>query len=385
MFATIVIDVLTVLLLPWLLLAARLRRRTGNGSPKANLAKGGRRRILVIQLGKIGDVVCTTPLLRALRTWDAAAEITMLGIGRTADVLAGNTCADRFIDAQDPAFKGVAGRVRLLLFLYRARFTVSIAVLPGTWNAVLGLWTAAPVRLHTRGGRMGLFGSFLHFFHTHRISYARGTRTYDHYMNIARALGISVVPYRHEIFLSVEERAAADRWLQERGIGAGDRFAVLSLTAGNRLKEWPLERFVEVAKHLAMQRNMRVLFSTSDRAVTSRACALFPSSLVVDAGGLSLRLLSAVIARAALFVSVDTGPLYIAHAFDVPLVDIVGPVDPGEQPPPPGERAALVLPPGIAPSSFVAETLRVSVEDQRRAIEETTVAMVIEAIEKVLP
>ncbi len=375
MFATVAIDALTLLALPWLLLSAWFRGRRSS-SP---------RKILVIQLGKIGDMVCTTPLFRSLKKRDADAEITVLGLGRTADILRGNPCVDRLVDADAPSFKGFRGRLHLLSFLHRAHFDVSVAVLPGTWNALLGLWTSAPVRLHTRGGRMGFFGRFLHAFHTHRPSFARGTRTYDHYMDIAKMIGAPVVPYRHEMFLTDAEHAEAGRWLRDHGVPEGGRFAVLSLTAGNRLKEWPLERFVEVARHLVERQGISVLFSSSDTAVTARARQSFPSPLSVDAGGLSLRLLAAVIARASLFISVDTGPLYIAHAFGIPLVDIIGPVDPAEQPPPPGPRVALVLPPGIAPSSFVAETLRVSTEEQRIALERTTVEQVIAAADGLLP
>ncbi len=105
----------------------------------------------------------------------------------------------------------------------------------------------------------------------------------------------------------------------------------------------------------------------------------------IDAGGLGLRFLAGVIRRAALFVSVDTGPLYIAHAFDVPLVDIVGPVDSREQPPIENNRVVLVLPPShIKPSSFVCETLRVTSKEQREALDSITVDDVVRAINRVL-
>lgn len=74
----------------------------------------------------------------------------------------------------------------------------------------------------------------------------------------------------------------------------------------------------------------------------------------------------------------------IIHSFGVPLIDIIGPVDPREQPPIPGDKVELVVPPGIKPSSFVAETLRISNEEQRKAIDVTTVDMVITAAERLL-
>ncbi len=374
MIRAFLIEVLTLLALPFLTTAAWVRK----------LRHRGQNRILVIQLGKIGDMVCTTPLLRALSTHDPRASITVLCLERTAEVLKGNLCIDHTVAVDAPEYRGLFGRLRLLWAVRFGGYTVSVAVLPGTFNAVLGLWSCAPVRLHTRGGRMGVLGLFFHFLHTHPIAYKRHTRTYVHYMRIAELLGAQPAQYRHEMYLSSAERHAADIWLRQRGIGRDTPFAILSLSAGNTLKEWPLERFVSVASYLLDERKMHVVFSSADSSITKRATMMIPSIRSLDAGGLPLRALAALIERATVFVSVDTGPLYIAHALGVPVVDIVGPVDPEEQPPPPGPRVALVLPQRVRPSSFVAETLRASTAEQKRAIEETTVDQVIRAVHQLL-
>lgn len=370
MWDALVLNGITLLCLPWLLLA---RHQNGTGQ-----------KILVIQFGKLGDMVCTTPLFRALKTGYPSATITVLCLGRAGELLQGNPCVDEIIMADEAHYRSLSGRLKLLSRLHNEHYDVSIAVLPGTWNAMIGLWTSAPVRLHTSGGRMGLFGKFLHRLHTHRLQYAKGTRTFDHYMNIAKAIGVSAVTYKHEMFISDAESKTAGEWLKERGIGLHQKFAVLSVTAGNRLKEWPLERFVEVARYLVEKHKMHVLFSSAETDITAQATRMLGSSLGVDAGSLKLRPLSAVISKASLFVSVDTGPLYIAHSFDVPLIDIIGPVDPREQPPISSNKVELVLPPGIEPSSFVAETLRISNEEQRKAIDITTVDMVIDAVKRLL-
>ena len=61
---------------------------------------------------------------------------------------------------------------------------------------------------------------------------------------------------------------------------------------------------------------------------------LNPETQFVNTDGLfSLDELKALIQRLSLFISVDTGPIYIAEAFDVPTIDIIGPMDENEQPP----------------------------------------------------
>jgi ADP-heptose:LPS heptosyltransferase len=366
MLSALVLDALTLLLLPWLIL-----RRHSSASPE---------RILVIQLGKIGDLVCTTPLLTALRRGKHGAHITVLCNTAAASVLDANPDVDDVVVVDGPDVRGLCGRVRLLVRVRSMRYTTSIAVLPGTFNAVIGMWTGAARRVHTRGDRVGLMGLIFHYCHSDRLHYTRHQRTFEHYMNIARVLGVPPVPYGHTYVVTPAERDAADQWMRDRAVCMP--FVILALSAGNRLKEWPVDRFCAVATGL-QKRGIQVVFSSSDAAVTKNASETVPAS--IDAGGLDLRMLGALIARASLFISVDTGPLYIAHALQIPLVDIVGPVDPGEQPPIPSATVELVLPPSdIRPSSFVAETLRQTTLEQRAAIEATEPSDVLSAADRVL-
>ncbi|MBU1123623.1 glycosyltransferase family 9 protein [Patescibacteria group bacterium] len=365
MFRSLILALATLCALPWLLIVSKLRSKKN-------------KKALVIQLGKIGDLVCTTPLFKSLS--EGGYEVSILCLKRASSVLDNNPNISTLIFIDDDAYKGLSGRFRLFKKLYSSRFALSITVLPGFLTALLGLWTAAPVRLHTRGGKIRLMGLFFHLFHSKRIKYERGTRTFDHYMKIAEMVGAPEVEYKHDVYLTGLEKTKASGLLES--IGVHGRFAVLSLTAGNPLKEWPLENFVELARYIHDKYEMKILFSSADKEITAKAHEMFGREGSRDIGGINLRELSAIIAKASLFVSVDTGPLYIAHALGVALVDIVGCVDPGEQPPKESDKVRLVLPPDECnPSSFVAETLRVSNEEQRRALDGTTVEMVEDAVD----
>lgn len=232
---------------------------------------------------------------------------------------------------------------------------------------------------------MGMAGKFFHMLHTEKCVYKRGTRTFDHYMYLVEIAGAVSTAYKHEVYLSPGEQEFARSWLKNEGVNS--RFVIFSVSAGNTLKEWPIDRFVALAIRLNDSMNIPILFSSADTNKTARATTEAQQKGVdaVDAGRLNLRQLSAVIACADALVSVDTGPLYIAHALSVPVVDIIGPVDPNEQPPRPAANVGLVLPPlPIQPTSFVAETLRTETSQQRMALDLTTVDMVYEEVMRVL-
>ncbi|OIO54298.1 hypothetical protein AUJ46_03075 [Candidatus Peregrinibacteria bacterium CG1_02_54_53] len=373
MLRIFMLGALTTFALPWLLLAAWVR----------SLRPNAQRRVFVVQAAKIGDVVCMTPLFRALH--EHGDHVTVLCLRRTGDVLVGNPCVDATIPIDDPAFRGFLGALRLWRRFFAARFDVSVVLFPASSLSMMGLWTGSSVRVYTRGRVMSLMERWFRFFYTQRVHYRRHSRTYDHYMHLAGLIGVASVAYRHELFISTEEEQFASAWLHDHGLRPERRFAAISLRAGNTLKEWPIERFVAVARHIIDRYGMSVFFLDTDQSVTDQALSLLADPHAFAAHDLALRHVAAIIKSASLFVSVDTGPLYIAHSLGVPLVDIVGPVDPLEQPPMPGQRVQLVPPPPpCEPSSFVADTLRTPSAAQQAALEGTTVAMVTEAIDALL-
>jgi len=158
-------------------------------------------------------------------------------------------------------------------------------------------------------------------------------------------LGIYAEDTTKHLGFSDPARAFIETFLSEHSIVAGS-FAIISPSAGSKIKEWPADRFARVAEHIVATGTPVIVIGTKrDRAeVGAMMDALKDSSRIFDASErVSLDELKALIARAALFVSVDTGPLYIAEAFGVPTVDIVGPVDERVQPPI-GPRHKVVVP-----------------------------------------
>ena len=102
---------------------------------------------------------------------------------------------------------------------------------------------------------------------------------------------------------------------------------------------------------------------------------------IIDASEkFSIDELKALIAQAGLFISVDTGPLYIAEAFGVPTVDIVGPMDEREQPPI-GEHHKVVVPPRTAAAIHIMNARVYDEQEARRQIEAISVEMVCEAVD----
>ncbi len=118
--------------------------------------------------------------------------------------------------------------------------------------------------------------------------------------------------------------AWADAEIARLGIAS---FAILNPGAGWGAKQWPPERFGEVAKALAAHNIKTLVNASADEAELAR-------TVVAAGGGHAFELRStigqliALTRRARLFIGGDTGPLHLAAALQIPVVALYGPTDP---------------------------------------------------------
>ena len=89
--------------------------------------------------------------------------------------------------------------------------------------------------------------------------------------------------------------------------------------------------------------------------------------------------LKAFVSKSSLFISGDTGPLYIAEAFGIPTIDIVGPASHTAQPPISNKHLVLV-PDRDAPTMTMFDTRVIDKVETKRQAEATTVDEVIAAV-----
>ena len=358
---------LTALFWPILMLLARLRKPSG------------RLRILVIQTAKLGDLVATTPMFRAIKEARPEAELHVLTRRASAFALVGNP----FIDAVH--FLDGSSRSATISTLRHLRFAWSIHCMPDAFGSLIPLWALIPNRVNTSSRHRGIIVRLLRFLHPWDIPYEIRTRTFDHYMALLHPLGIPPIAYRLDFFVTPEQQHAAGAWMSARSLPPHS-YVVLNITAGNAVKEWQVEKFAQLADIITETLRKDVVLSTRDAERSAAVRSLVRSSpRIHDASALSLGEAAAVYASSSAYVSVDTGPLYVAYAVGAPVVILIGPIAPEEQVPPESERVAHVSPPlGCEPWVFISLTPREGTPEQLQCIQGTTVGAVVEGLKKVM-
>jgi heptosyltransferase-1 len=188
-------------------------------------------------------------------------------------------------------------------------------------SAILAHWSGAPVIYGSTQPRENVAS----MWYTHKIvTHCR--HVVEQYSELARAFDGQAVRPIPDAVLPCDPLAeeTVDKSLRQAGI---TDFAILNPGAGWGAKQWPADRYGDVAKALAVQGISSIInFGPGEESLAQ--IAVSGSGDSARAMSFSVGELIALTRRARLFIGGDTGPLHLAAALHVPVVALFGPTDP---------------------------------------------------------
>jgi lipopolysaccharide heptosyltransferase II len=296
-------------------------------------------RILLVRLREIGDVVFTTPAIRALRQRFPDAHIAYLVEPAAAPIVARNPHIDDVIVAPR---SGVFAELALIRRLRAGRFDLAIDFHGGPRASTLTWLSGAKVRIgYTIAGR-----SWMYTRRVERPRELRARHSVENQWDLLEPLAIARSdPAASPVEMPVDPAAAAivAERLARAGVTPADRVIVVHVSAGNPFRRWPSASFSRVATELAEADDRHRVVVTSGPSdcdarerVIAEARAALPDAhrqRVLASGEFSLVELRALVDRAALYVGGDSGPLHIAATSHVPIVALYGPTLPARSAP----------------------------------------------------
>ncbi len=340
-----------------------------------DFAAGAGMNILVIQMAKMGDMICTTPLFRSIKQKYPNARVIVMGNSVNKELLVGNPDIAEYIIYDKNNFWRILRQIRGL--------HLDVGILTGPSPELLALLylSGAPlvVAPTIEGGycphetRVYKILTKLVATHPHRM----GGYAPREYLRLLEPMGIltedTTKHLRNPILTSSED-------VRLVGVAPG---------TGHKIKLWPSDRFAKLAVEIHKKYGAKiVVIGGPDDQKEVDAMLLYLGGTiskdgVVSAVNLSIEELKALISKLDLFVSVDTGPIYIAEALGIPTVCIVGPMDEREQPPR-GEKHKIVVAPREKPELHIMNNAVFDYKEARRQVEDITVGMVMEEVDNLM-
>ena len=287
---------------------------------------GAARRILIVRLSSLGDIIHALPVAAALRAANPAAYLAWLVDERWHPLVEQVEGLDAILSVPRAGWSGVR---RGVARLRAERFDCAVDVQGLYKSALFARLSGAPLRVgfdrvFAREGGASLF-------YNCRVTPPHGHRI-DKNLSLAAAVGAPPVAggrgARAQFPLRVPQEAETSVRQTLRTHGFSSYF-MLSPGGGWLSKCWPAERFGELHRRLTAHFGWGgvVSYGPGERGLAHAvlAAAGTPAPLLLE---LELPQLMAALRGAQVFVGGDTGPLHLSVALGTRVVGLYGPTDP---------------------------------------------------------
>jgi predicted lipopolysaccharide heptosyltransferase III len=308
------------------------------------------KKILLIQLGDIGDVVWTTPTLWAVKGSFPRAKIVILVREGIGPLLEGDPSLEKVFEVKHHPGgflrKGME-EARFLISLRREHFDLVFDLRAGDRGAILAYLTGAPKRvslLYRKGVPFWRKRLFTHLVDPppprERL---RGAA--EQSLRIVRGLGIACRDTTPKLWVSEKVEKRARDLLQSEKIAGQPRWITVNPFSRWAYKEWGYEKWVEILDWLWDDYKIAavVVGATTEREKAADIAKKCKGVVFNLAGRTSLDELLGLLSMSSLHLGVDSGPPHIAAAAGAPTITIYGPTDWYDWAPP-GKRHRVIVP-----------------------------------------
>lgn len=287
--------------------------------------QGSRKRILIVNVNWVGDVIFSTPFIRSVRDTYPDSHIACLLHPRCYDVLKDNPRINEIIIYDEElAHRGLLGKLRLVMKLRKKRFDTAFLLHRSFTKALLTFLAGI-------GERIGYPSKRRAWLLTKVVDEPdEDIHKVEYFLNIAYNAGIIPKSRSYEFFITDAHRRAVDGFLKHSGVMQGDAIVVLCPGGNWDPKRWPKENFARLGDKLTERFGAKIIISGAKKDVqlADDIRKLMEWTPIVSAGKTNLGELGALFERASAVVANDSGPMHLAVAMKANTIALFGPTSP---------------------------------------------------------
>ena len=283
------------------------------------------KRILVVNVNWLGDVIFSSPIFKALKEAYPQARVSCLAVPRVKEMLESIPYIDEIIVYDEKGrHKSPFAKLGLIWVLRRRHFDAAFLLHRSLTRALLVYFAGIPTRVgYDAKGR----GRFL----THVVEPLDDpAHRSDYYLNIIESYGIKVTDRQCRLKTLPSAEEDVQEILRSKGIRDGDYVIIVNPGGNWDLKRWTPANFSWLISRLSENPKVRIIISGAgkDIALAERINGRASGRAVNLAGETDLKPLIALMKRADLVISGDSGPLHMAHGVGTAVIGLFGPTRP---------------------------------------------------------
>ena len=291
------------------------------------------RKILLIQLGDIGDVVWTTPTIRAAKSAIPDGKLSILVRGGFGSLLEADPSVDRVFETKHYSgnlFRQAAGHFAFLRKIRAQHFDLAVDLRLGDRGAFMSLMTGAPIRVtmhHPEGLPIWRTFCFTHGVVPVGDGVIKHRGATEQSLRILRPLGMDTEDISPRLWVSdAVKKSVREILSREKADGQKDWITINPFSRWS-YKEWGESKWAEVINWLWKDRGIPsvIIGSAEERQRAEAIIGLCEDRVINLAGQTTLAELAGVLSLSRLHIGVDSAAPHIAAATGVPTITIYGP------------------------------------------------------------
>ena len=294
------------------------------------------KKILIVKLSSIGDVVHSLPFLEVIKKKFPHAQIDWLVEEAVSSVLKGHPSLSRIIISRRKTWQKNLLRVSRWFSILTESLHLLREVREYRYDLVIdlqGLFRSGVMVGLSRGERkIGMIGAREGggwFINEEPVPVDYTQHAVDRYLQVAEYLGCDMASWKGHIPVQDVDKGKINTLIGNEGYGKGP-IVVINPMARWETKLWQAESFAALADRLCDELSCRIIFTGSrwDRTIIEEISGRMKERTINLAGRTSLKELAYLYTVCNVLVTTDTGPMHIAAAMGCPVIALFGPTDP---------------------------------------------------------
>ncbi|MFH0805944.1 MAG: lipopolysaccharide heptosyltransferase II [Patescibacteria group bacterium] len=280
------------------------------------------KKILIVELTQIGDVIATTPVLRALKKNFKNSYISVMIFPEMKDIFVNNPNVDDFILYKEQKFFDLVKEVK------NKDFDLAVILRPGSVKISLLLYLSKidyrigcrrPVILEGKG-----------YFLTKKVKPSSGRKhIIDENLEVLKLINIKTDDKSLELYTDKDSEKYITNLLTKSKL---NNKKIIAIHPGCNLENhrWLNQKFSVLADTLIKKYNVSIILTGSekDKLLADDIQNNMNNGCLNLAGKTNLKQFIALIKRMDMLISVDTSAIHIASAFNTPVIALFGAGDP---------------------------------------------------------
>lgn len=284
-------------------------------------------RILVVRTDRIGDLIVSTPVFKALKDAYPSCHITALVRTYTKGLLVNNPNVDEIIVYDSSERKsGLKGFLELVKLVKSKNFDVAVVLFSNFRIGLLTFLASIPKRIAPAT-------KIAQFFYTERVVQRRSKaikHEADYNLDLLATFGVENVNKEVGLWVNDKSEEASFEYLQKEGLTeawTNSKLIGIHPGCGDSAKNWEPERYAQLADRLISENGYSVILSGSpgEAALLSSIKEMMHNEPSIYKSGGILDF-AALLKKTSVFVSSSTGPMHMAAAVGTPTVSIFCPI-----------------------------------------------------------